>query len=55
MVVNCLVKQFAICLEVVVNLWLNVMGLFNVGEGALLDMLWSSKECCIVPVIQVCV
>ena len=35
--VNCLVKQFAICLYMVVILLLNVMVLFSVGGGALLD------------------
>ena len=35
--VNCLMKQFAICLRVVVILLLNVMELFSVGGGALLD------------------
>ena len=35
--VNCLVKQFAICLGVVVILLLNIMEVFNVGGGALLD------------------
>ena len=35
--VNCLVKQFAIYLGMVVNLLLNVMEVFSVGEGALLD------------------
>ena len=35
--VNCLVKQFAICLGVVVILLLNVMEVFGVGGGALLD------------------
>ena len=35
--VNCLVKQFAICLGVVVILLLNVMVLFSVVGGALLD------------------
>ena len=34
----CLGKQFAICLGVVVILLLNVMGLFSVGGGALLDI-----------------
>ena len=34
---NCLVKQFAICLGVVVILLLNVMEVFSVGGGALLD------------------
>ena len=35
--VNCLVKQFAICLGVVAILLLNVMEVFSVGVGALLD------------------
>ena len=35
--VNCLVKQFAICLGMVAILLLNVMEVFNVGGGALLD------------------
>ena len=35
--VNCLVKQFAICVGVVVVLLLNVMEMFSVGGGALLD------------------
>ena len=35
--VNCLVKQFAICLGVVAILSLHVMDVFGVGEGALLD------------------
>ena len=33
--VNCLVKQFAICLGVVVILLLNNMEVFSVGGGAL--------------------
>ena len=37
--VNCLVKQFAICLGVVAILLLNVMEVFSVGGGALLDRL----------------
>ena len=37
--VNCLVKQFAICLGVVVILLLNVMEVFSVGRGDLLDRL----------------
>ena len=36
--VNCLVKQFAMCLGVVVVLLLNVMHVFSVGRGALLDI-----------------
>ena len=34
---NCLVKQFAMCLGVVAILLLNVMDVFSVGGGALLD------------------
>ena len=42
---NCLVKQFAMCLGVVSILLLNVMEVCGVGGGALLDKpLWSSKE-----------
>ena len=37
MFVNYLVKQFALCLGVVVVLLLNVMEVFSVGGGALLD------------------
>ena len=33
--VNCLVKQFAICLGVVVILVLNVMEVFSVDDGAI--------------------
>ena len=35
--VNCLVKQFAMCLGVVAVLLLNVRDVFSVGGGALLD------------------
>ena len=35
--VNCLVKQFAMCLGEVAILLLNVMDVFSVGGGALLD------------------
>ena len=35
--VNYLVKQFAICFGVVVILLMNVMEVFRVGGGALLD------------------
>ena len=35
--VNCLVKQLAMCLVVVAILLLNVMDVFSVGGGALLD------------------
>ena len=34
---NCLVKQFAMCLGVVAILLLNVMDVFSVCVGALLD------------------
>ena len=34
--VNCLVKQFAMCVGVVAILLLNVMGVFSVFSGALL-------------------
>ena len=37
MFVNCLVKQFAICLGVFAILLLNVMDLLSVVGGALLD------------------
>ena len=46
MFVNCLVKQFAICLGVVAILLLNV---FSVGGGALLDrpcMVFQKCACC---------
>ena len=39
--VNCLVKQFAICLGVVVILVLNVMEVLSVGGGALLDRTYN--------------
>ena len=35
--VNCLVKQFAICVGVVAILLLSAMVVFSVGGGALLD------------------
>ena len=38
--VNCLVKQFAMCLGAVAILLLNVMDVFSVGGGALLDRPW---------------
>ena len=43
--VNCLVKQFAMCLGVVANLLLNVMDVFSVVVLYLIDHVWSSKEC----------
>ena len=36
--INCLVKQFEIFLDVVLVLLLNVMEVFTVGGGALLDI-----------------
>ena len=36
-IVNCLVKQFAMCVDVVAILLLNVMDVFSVCGGALLD------------------
>ena len=47
--VNCLVKQFAICLGVVAILLLNVMEVFSVGGGAHLDiprMVVQKCACC---------
>ena len=35
--VNCLVKQFTMCLGVVPILLLNVMDVFSVGGGALVE------------------
>ena len=37
--VNCLVKQFTMCLGMIAILLLNVMDVFSVGGGALLDRL----------------
>ena len=37
--VNCLVKQFAMCLGVVAILLLNVVDVFSMGGGSLLDRL----------------
>ena len=36
--VNCLMKQFAMCLGVVAVSLLNVMDVFSLGGGALLDI-----------------
>ena len=36
--VNCLMKQFAIFVGMVVILWLNVMEVLSVGGGALMDI-----------------
>ena len=44
--VNCLVKQFTMCLGVVAILLLNVKDVFIVGGGVMrIDRVWSSKEC----------
>ena len=45
--VNCLVKQFAMSLGVVAILLLNVMDVFSVCGGALLDRhVWSVESVC---------
>ena len=36
--VNCLVKRFAICLDMVGILLLNVMEVYSLGGGSVLDM-----------------
>ena len=45
--VNCLVKQFAMCVGIVAILLLNVMDVFRVCVVVLcwIDHVWSSKEC----------
>ena len=56
--VNCMVKQFAICLGVFAILLLNVMDLLSVVRGALLDIPYVygiPKSVCVVPVIPVCI
>ena len=54
---NCLVKQFAMCVGVVAVLLLNVMDVFSVCGGALLDitMYGLPKSVCVVPVIPMSV
>ena len=53
---NCLVNQFAICLGAVVILLLNVMEVFSVGGGVLLDRpCMVFQRMCVVPVIPVCI
>ena len=55
MFVNCLVKPFAMCLGVVAIL-LNVMDVFSVCGGALLDRpCMVFQRMCVVPVIPVSV
>ena len=48
--VNCLVKQFAMCLDVVAILLLNVMDVFSVGGGALLDRPCMVRVITVIPV-----
>ena len=43
--VNCLVKQFAICLGVAITLLLNVMEVFSLGGGTLLDRSQCASKC----------
>ena len=52
----CLVKQFAMCLGAVAVLLLNVMDMFSVGGGALLDRPYVVfHRMCVVLVIPVCI
>ena len=55
--VNCLMKQFAICLDVVAILLLNVMEVFSVEVFCWIDIrVWSSKECaCCDPIVHLSV
>ena len=54
--VNCLVKQFAMCLGVVAIWLLNVMDVFSVCGGALLDrQCMVFQRVCVVPVIPMSV
>ena len=56
--VNCLVKQFAMCLDVVAILLLNIMDVYSVGGGALFDRPYNydlPKNVRVVPVIPVCI
>ena len=58
MFVNCLVKQFVMFLSVVAILLLNVMDVFSVCGGSLLDrpcMVFQSVCVCVVPVIPMSV
>ena len=62
---NCLMKQFAICLDVVVILLLNVMEVLSVGGCALLHrrcMIFQECMCCVcdpsvhsIGIVYVCV
>ena len=54
--VNCLANQFAMCLGVVAILLLNVMEVFSVCGGALLDRpCMVFQRVCVVPVIPISV
>ena len=54
--VNCLVKQLAIFLGLVIILLLNVIELFSVGRGALLDTpCMVFRSVCVVPLIPECI
>ena len=55
--VNCLVKQFAICLGMVVILLLNIMEVLSVGGGVLLDRpsMVFQNNVCVVSVTPVCI
>ena len=54
--VNCLVKQYAMCVAVVAILLLNVMDVFSVCGGALLDRpCMVFQRVCVVPVIPMSV
>ena len=50
--VNCLLKQFAICLGVVAVLLLNVMDVFSVGGETVYGLPQNVR---VVPVIPVCI
>ena len=53
---NCVVKQFAMCLGVVAILLLNVMDVFSVCGGALLDgPCMGFQRVCVVSVIPMSV
>ena len=55
--VNCLLRQFAICVGVIVILLLNVMAVFSVGGGALLvrPCMVFQGMCVLCIVIPVCI
>ena len=51
--VNCLVKQFAICLGVIAILLLNIMVLLVWLECSIGQRVWYSNERCVVHVVTV--